>query len=163
MMTDTYRIKDTNPRLDYMERGTNVPMSSPFVMKNEYPTRTNEKSMEEGKGFYSLNRSSSPYLSSPSAIQEPSINPTFWQKIKGAVGLGGKRKTNKNNKNKKTKKTRKSKKTKKIKKTNKKIKRKYGTRKKRGGGVNIVNPYAPPMDFAPIQGIPTAQPHDYVG
>lgn len=95
MMTDTYRIKDMNPRLDYMERGTNVPMSSPFVMKNEYPTRTNEKSMEEGKGFYSLNRSSSPYLSSPSAIPELSSNPTFWQKIKGAVGLGGKRKPRK--------------------------------------------------------------------
>lgn len=161
MMTDTYRIKDMNPRLDYMERGTNVPMSSPFVMKNEYPTRTNEKSMEEGKGFYSLNRSSSPYLSSPSAIPELSSNPTFWQKIKGAVGLGGKRKTKKN-KTKKNK-TKKSNKTKKIKKTNKKIKRKYGTRKKRGGGVNIVNPYEPPMDFAPIQGIPTAQPHHYVG
>lgn len=158
MTTDTYRPKYSNPRLDYMERGTNVPMSSPFVMKNEYPTLTNERSMEEGKGFYSLNRSSSPYYSPSATIPEPSSNPTFWQKIKGAVGLGGKRKTKKNKKTRKT-----NKKTKKTRKSNKKIKRKYGSRKKRGGGVNIVNPYEPPMDFAPIQGIPTAQPHHYVG
>ena len=155
-----------NPRIDYMERGLSEPRRSPFARRENYPT--NNANVEEGKGFYSMNRSSSPYPSPPSSGNNVSYdqninpNPSIWDKFRKTIGLGGKRrlrtlKTKKSRKSRNLKKVNKVKKSRKSRKSRKTYKKSY----KRGGN-NIVNPYSPPMDFAPVSGVPTAQPHNWV-
>ena len=156
-----------NPRIDYMERGLSEPRRSPFARRENYPT--NNANVEEGKGFYSMTRPSSPYpstSSSDSYDQNTNPNPSIWDKFRKTIGLGGKRrlrtlkikKSRKSRNLKKIKKVKKSRKTRKTRKSRKTYKKSY----KRGGN-NIVNPYSPPMDFAPVSGVPTAQPHNWVG
>ena len=159
-----------NPRIDYMERGLSEPRRSPFARRENYPT--NNANVEEGKGFYSMNRSSSPYPSPPSSGNNVSYdqninpNPSIWDKFRKTIGLGGKRRLRslKSKKSKKVKKVKKTKKSRKPRKTYKKSYKRGGTMKKViYGGSNVVNPYSPPMDFAPVSNIPTAQPHNMVG
>ena len=153
-----------NPRIDYMERGLSEPLRSPFARRENYPTY--HPNVEEGKGFYSMNRSSSPYSSTPSSgnnvllEQNTNPNPSIWDKFRKTIGLGGKRRL-RTLKNKKSKKSRNLKKVKKVKKS-RKSRKTYKKSYKRGGNY-IVNPYSPPMDFAPVSGVPTAQPHNWVG
>ena len=180
-MTEVYttQSKYWSPRIESMEKGLRPPHSSPFDKRPDfdYPSSTNN--VEEGQGFYSMNRPNYPYTTS-SPVNEQELQPTIWQKVKRTLGLGGKRRrkhsTRKTTKSKKSKKSKKSRKTMKTRKS-RKLKRNY---KKRGGttrkvwiaegktpngyyGGSVVNPYSPPMDFAPISGIPTAKPHHMVG
>ena len=157
-----------NPRIDYMERGLSEPRSSPFVRRENYPT--SNQNVEEGRGFYSMNRTSSPYSSpssSPTNVPlEQNPNSSIWEKFRKTIGLGGKRRLRslKSKKSKKVKKVKKTKKSRKPRKTYKKSYKRGGTMKKViYGGSNVVNPYSPPMDFAPVSNIPTAQPHNMVG
>jgi len=156
-----------NPRIDYMERGLSEPRRSPFARRENYPT--NNANVEEGKGFYSMNRASSPYPSTPSSSnnvsydQNTNPNPSIWDKFRKTIGLGGKRRlrTLKTKKSRKSRKSRNLKKVKKVKKS-RKSRKTYKKSYKRGGNY-IVNPYSPPMDFARVSGVPTAQPHNWVG
>jgi hypothetical protein len=162
-----------NPQINYMEQGKRPPLSTPDTIRNM--NSISNSNLEEGKGFYSMNRPSSPY-SYPSNITNENPNPTVWEKVKKSLGLGGKRRF-------KTRKMIKSKKSRKSKKKSKKSRKSKKSiyRRQRGGiikktflfdGLNsngqyggniIVNPYSPPMDFAPVKDIPTAQPHNWVG
>jgi len=163
-----------NPRIDYMERGLREPRSSPFVKRENYPT--SHPNVEEGRGFYSMNRASSPYSSpssSPANVPlEQNPNPSMWESFRKTIGLGGKRrlrslKSRKSKKSKNLKKVKKTKKSRKPRKMYKKSRRTYkrgGTMKKViYGGSNVVNPYSPHMDFAHVSNVPTAQPHNMVG
>lgn len=157
-----------NPKIDYMERGLSEPLRSPFARRESYPYSAYNKNLEEGKGFYSMNRSSSPYSSPPSSgnnvlleqNENANPNPSIWDKFRKTIGLGGKRRL----RTLKTKKSRKSRNLKKIKKVKKsrKSRKTYKKSYKRGGN-HIVNPYSPPMNFAPVSGVPTAKPHNWVG
>ena len=134
--------------------------------------------LEEGKGYDSMNRLESPYPSSNSTLMNQNQNPTVWEKVKKTFGLGGKRRL-KTLKIKKMGKSRKSRRKLVKRRLSKKSKRRSfrklgGTTNKvwiaQGktpngyyGGSTVVNPYSPPMDFAPVKDIPTAQPHNMVG
>ena len=155
-----------NPRIDYMERGLREPLSSPFVRRENYPT--SHPNVEEGRGFYSMNRASSPYSSPSSSLVplEQNPNPSVWEKFRKTIGLGGKRRLRslKSKKSKKVKKVKKTKKSRKPRKTYKKSYKRGGTMKKViYGGSNVVNPYSPHMDFEHVSNVPTAQPHTMVG
>jgi hypothetical protein len=176
-MSDTLSL---NPQIDYMEQGKKPPHYTPDSMRNVNPI-TSSSTLEEGKGFYYMNRPSSPFPYSSSTLtnENQNQNPSVWEKVKRTFGLGGKRRLRKM----KTLKIKKMGKSRKSRKFGKKSRRKSFKKlyKKRGGttrkvwiaegktpngyygGSAVVNPYSPPMDFAPVKDIPTAQPHHWVG
>jgi hypothetical protein len=186
-MNDAYSMKTSTPVLNSMEQGrVSPPLSSPDTERLTMPS-SNPGSLEEGSGYYAMRQPTTPYPSSTdvntSQVMESSENPSLWQKVKSTFGLGGKRRKSKKvaRKSKRTKKTKKTlrkstKKTKKSKRTKKTHRKLYGGTTQKvwiaqgktpngqyGGFNNVVNPYEPPMDFAPVHGIPTAQPHNMVG
>ena len=169
-MSDTLTL---NPRIDYMEQGIKPPLYTPDSMRNVNPMPSNPY-LEEGKGYYSMNRLESPYPSSNSTLMNQNQNPTVWEKVKKTFGLGGKRrlktlKIKKMGKSRKSNKSRKSRKSRRkpIKKSRKSKNSKEGvvggTYVPLHGGSTVVNPYSPPMDFAHVKDIPTAKPHNMVG
>ena len=179
-MTDTYSTKIPSPVLDSMEQGrVSPPLSSPDTERYTMPS-TQPNTLEEGYGYRPSNPSPYSATFNPPSV-DPNENPTFWQKMKRTFGLGGKRR--KSRKLRKSKKSRKVRKNRKTKKTHKSLKKRHLSRKRGGttqkvwiaqgktpngqyGGINnhiAVKPYEPPMDFAPVHGIPTAKPHTLVG
>jgi hypothetical protein len=160
-----------------MEQGrVSPPLSSPDTERTVL-TSVNDKHLEEGtKGYYSINRPTSPYPNPTQTVTlDASANPSFWGTFKKTFGLGGKRRTSltlrkktkgKKTKGKKTQRKRRSQKRKTTQRKSSNKGKKRTTRRKRiyGGANNVaVQPYESPMDFARVQGIPTAIPHDLVG
>jgi len=170
-MSDTLTL---NPRIDYMEQGRKPPLYTPDSTKNLNPMQSNPY-LEEGRGYYSMNRPESPYPSSHSTLMNQNPNPTVWEKVKKTFGLGGKRRLRrlKTLKIKKMGKSRKSRKSRrKPFRKSKKYKKSKNSKEGvvggmyiplHGGASIVVNPYSPPMDFAQVKDIPTAKPHNMVG